>query len=222
MTRRNGKTEVEEQQLDAERELPAAEEEVSGNVAAPTLPEIEKLRAERDTLLDRLARSQAEFDNARKRAAKEQQDFRDYALVDTVKAIIPVLDSFERALRTSPEKSEFHVGVELIHKQLQDALAKLGVRPISAKGEPFDPRFHEAVEMVETTSEITTRYWECSVGQPTRRLRAPTASWRCSIILTAIPTTPTRKKNSRKRARRMLYSPTLRSAACMTALATPA
>jgi molecular chaperone GrpE len=93
---------------------------------------------------------QAEFDNARKRAAKEQQDYRDYALVDAIKAIIPVLDSFDRALQTSPEKSEFHAGVELIQKQLQDALAKIGVRPISAKGEPFDPRYHEAIEMVDT------------------------------------------------------------------------
>ena len=155
MARRNGKTELEEQQLDAERELPAADgDEVGANVVqggGPSLSEVEKLRAERDTLLDRLARVQAEFDNARKRAAKEQQDYRDYALVDTIKAIIPVLDSFERALRTSPEKSEFHAGVELIQKQLQDALAKLGVRAISARGEPFDPRYHEAVEMVETT-----------------------------------------------------------------------
>jgi len=155
MARRNGKTELEEQQLDAEHELPAADgDEVGANVVqggVPSLSEVEKLRAERDTLLDRLARVQAEFDNARKRAAKEQQDYRDYALVDTIKAIIPVLDSFERALRTSPEKSEFHAGVELIQKQLQDALAKLGVRAISARGEPFDPRYHEAVEMVETT-----------------------------------------------------------------------
>src|SRR5260370_11256001 len=157
MARTNGKTEIEEQRLDAEHELPAADDtedrqaERLESPATPRVSEAEKFRAERDTLLDRLARTQAEFDNARKRAAKEQQDFRDYALADTVKAIIPVLDSFERALRTSPEKSEFHVGVELIHKQLQDALAKLGVRPISAKGEPFDPRFHEAVEMVETT-----------------------------------------------------------------------
>ncbi|PYV61859.1 MAG: nucleotide exchange factor GrpE, partial [Acidobacteria bacterium] len=156
-TRRNGKTEVEEQQLDAEHELPPAEEgEVSppantGQTATPHVSEVEKLRAERDTLLDRLARTQAEFDNARKRATKEQQDFRDYALADTIKTIIPVLDSFDRALKASPEKSEFHIGVELIHKQLQDALAKLGVRQISARGEPFDPRFHEAVEMVETT-----------------------------------------------------------------------
>ncbi len=154
MARRNGKTEVpeEEQQIDAEHELPAADEgEVIAAGVAGQVSEVEKLRAERDALLDRQARMQAEFDNARKRAAKEQQDFRDYALVDTVKAIIPVLDSFERALRSSPEKSEFHVGVELIYKQLQDALAKLGVQAISAKGEQFDPRYHEAVEMVETT-----------------------------------------------------------------------
>src|SRR6266404_3527117 len=153
MTRRNGKTEVpeEDQQLDVEHELPAADE---GEVIAPSgvgqASEVEKLRAERDALLDRLARTQAEFDNARKRAAKEQQDFRDYALVDTIKTLIPVLDSFDRALQTSPEKSEFHAGVELIHKQLQDALAKIGVRPVPAKGEQFDPRYHEAIEMVDT------------------------------------------------------------------------
>ena len=80
----------------------------------------------------------------------EQQDFRDYALVDTIKSIIPVLDSFDRALQTYPAKSEFHSGMELIHKQLVDALSKLGVKPIRAKGEQFDPRYHEAIEMVDT------------------------------------------------------------------------
>jgi molecular chaperone GrpE len=148
---RNGKTQVEEQNLDVEHELPPAEDTGASKPAVSDRDsEVEKLRAERDSLLDRLARTQAEFDNARKRAAKEQQDFRDYALVDTIKTIIPVLDSFDRALQTSPEKSEFHSGVELIHKQLVDALSKLGVRPISAKGEQFDPRYHEAVEMVDT------------------------------------------------------------------------
>jgi molecular chaperone GrpE len=152
---RNGKPEVEDQRLDAEHELPAAEESeepTSGAlpISNERVSEVEKLRAERDSLLDRLARMQAEFDNARKRAAKEQQDFRDYALADTIKTIIPVLDSFDRALQTSPEKSEFHAGVGLIQKQLIDALAKLGVRPISAKGEQFDPRYHEAIEMVDT------------------------------------------------------------------------
>ena len=155
MARRNGKTELEEQQLDAEHELPSSD----GSPDSPAggsepgkahISELDKLRAERDTLVDRLARMQAEFDNARKRAAREQQDFRDYALADTIKTLIPVLDSFDRALQSSPQKSEFHAGVELIHKQLQDALAKLGVQPISAKSQQFDPRFHEAIEMVET------------------------------------------------------------------------
>jgi len=156
MARTNGKTQYEEQQLDAEHELPASEEKDEQQAAGPHQPmaehvsEIEKLRAERDALVDRLARMQAEFDNARKRSAKEQQDYRDYALVDAIKTIIPVLDSFDRALQTSPAKSEFHAGVELIQKQLHDALAKIGVRPISAQGEPFDPRFHEAIEMVDT------------------------------------------------------------------------
>lgn len=156
MAGKNGKAEVEERRLDAEHELPAAEENenqpASGGSPAPAphVSEVEKLRSERDALLDRLARMQAEFDNARKRAAREQQEYRDYALVDAVKTLIPVLDSFDRALQSSPEKSDFHVGVELIHKQLQDALAKIGVERVSAKGRQFDPRFHEAIEMVET------------------------------------------------------------------------
>lgn len=156
MARTNGKTQFEEQQIDAEHELPASDGTEDQPAAtqerhgAEHVSEVDKLRAERDELVDRLARMQAEFDNARKRAAKEQQDYKDYALADAIKALIPVLDSFDRALQTSPEKSEFHAGVELIHKQLQDALARIGVRPISAKGEQFDPRSHEAIEMVDT------------------------------------------------------------------------
>jgi molecular chaperone GrpE len=61
-----------------------------------------------------------------------------------------VLDSFDRALKSSPEKSEFHSGIELIHKQLQNALSKIGVQPVSAEGQQFDPRYHEAIEMVDT------------------------------------------------------------------------
>lgn len=156
MARTNGKTQYDEHQLDAEHELPASDDSDAQEEGSPKPPaaehvtEIERLRAERDTLIDRLARMQADFDNARKRATKEQQDYRDYALADTIKALIPVLDSFDRAIETSPAKSEFHAGMELIHKQLQDALAKIGVKQIPAKGEAFDPRFHEAIEMVDT------------------------------------------------------------------------
>jgi molecular chaperone GrpE len=121
-------------------------------VETATVPqeEYDRLKAEKDQLMDRLLRLQAEFDNARKRAQREQQDYRDYALTDIIKTLIPVMDSFDRALQSSPEKSEFHLGVELIHKQLLDALTKIGVQPISAKGQQFDPRFHEAIEMVDT------------------------------------------------------------------------
>ena len=156
MARANGKTQFDEQPMDVEHELPPADggEDQPSAKADPAqgerVSEVEKLRAERDVLVDRLARMQAEFDNARKRAQREQQDYRDYALADAIKALIPVMDSFDRALQSSPEKSEFHLGVELIHKQLQDALAKIGVQPIAAKGQPFDPRFHEAIEMVDT------------------------------------------------------------------------
>lgn len=154
MPRSNGKSQIEELQTDAEHELPPSEDASEAQQSTAERPshvsEVEKLRAERDTLIDRLARMQADFDNARKRAIREQADFRDYALADTIKSLIPVLDSFDRALKSSPEKSEFHVGVELIHKQLQDALAKIGVQSISAAGQQFDPRFHEAIEMVDT------------------------------------------------------------------------
>jgi molecular chaperone GrpE len=112
---------------------------------------LQKLKAERDSLLDRLARAQAEFENARRRAAKEQQEFRDYAAADVIKSLLPVVDSFERALQVNADPGDFRSGVELIYKQLQDVLAKLGVQAIPAKGQPFDPRLHEAIEMVETS-----------------------------------------------------------------------
>jgi molecular chaperone GrpE len=161
MKKANGKTQTEMRGLDLEHELPPADgddrpSEADPSVTAPEeasgpAAELQKLKAERDSLLDRLARTQAEFENARRRSAKEQQDFRDYASADAIKALLPVIDSFERALQVRSEPGDFRNGVELIYKQLQDVLTKLGVRAIPAKGEPFDPRFHEAIEMVETT-----------------------------------------------------------------------
>src|SRR5689334_24965390 len=158
MGKSNGKPEVETQGLDVEHELPPGEKDDAssgssrGAVAEPAGPEseLQRVKAERDTLLDRLARAQAEFENARRRAAKEQQDFRDFATVDAIKSLLPVIDSFERALQAKSEAGDFRTGVELIYKQLQDVLAKLGVRPIPAKGQQFDPHVHEAIEMVDT------------------------------------------------------------------------
>ena len=155
MRKTNGKSEGKSAGLDLDHELPAAadggensaESSMSGSSAEV---DVQQLKAERDSLLDRLARAQAEFENARKRAGKEQQEYRDYAVADAIKSLLPVLDSFERALQMKSGAGDFRDGVELIFKQFQDTLAKLGVRPIPAKGEPFDPHYHEAIEMVET------------------------------------------------------------------------
>jgi len=156
MAKGNGKADGD---LDLEHELPAAE---GGEEAAPVstaakpveagaASEVEKLRSERDALLDRLARLQAEFDNARKRALREQQEFREFAAADVIKNFLPILDSFERALKAKGDSSDFRNGIELIYRQFQDALQKIGVQPIDSMGRPFDPRVHEAIEMVDTT-----------------------------------------------------------------------
>ena len=138
---------------DIDHELPPAE---SGEGAAPVsmpnaaVSEAEKLRVERDALLDRLARLQAEFDNARKRSVREQQEFREFAAAEVIKNFLPTLDSFERALKANADPTDFRNGVELIYRQFQDALQKVGVQQIVALGQPFDPRIHEAIEMVDT------------------------------------------------------------------------
>jgi molecular chaperone GrpE len=159
MKKAHGKSEAEIAGLDLEHELPPADgeensSESTGGTAAESVglgTELQKLKAERDSLLDRLARAQAEFENARRRATKEQQDFRDYAAADAIKPLLPVLDSFERALQVKSDPGDFRSGVELIYKQFLDSLAKVGVRAIPAKGEQFDPHVHEAIEMVETS-----------------------------------------------------------------------
>jgi molecular chaperone GrpE len=141
--------------LDVEHELPQAEDEITEQRASAQPSqleaELENLKAEKATYLDRLARLQAEFDNYRKRAAKEQQDFRDYALADALKQVLPILDSLDRALKTeNASTDDFRSGVDLIDRQFHDVLSRLGVEPIQAAGQPFDPNMHQAIQMVET------------------------------------------------------------------------
>jgi molecular chaperone GrpE len=161
MTRTNGGPEVEPEGMRPECELPAMEDKSQGNAAPQTATESEsspenescETKMEVNELFDRLARLQAEFDNSRKRAVKEQEEFKDFALTNALQSLLPVLDSFDRALETSPKSlKDFRSGVELIRKQFQDTLIKLGVRPVPAAGEPFDPHLHEAVEAVDTVT----------------------------------------------------------------------
>jgi molecular chaperone GrpE len=118
--------------------------------AVPAPGELDKLKAERDQLLDRLARLQAEFDNARKREAKERQDTRDYAVSNTVEPFLGVMDNFQLALKSNGSAEQLRSGVELILKQMDDVLRGLNVAAVETVGAQFDPRIHEALGSIET------------------------------------------------------------------------
>jgi len=111
--------------------------------------EFEQLKAERDQLVDRIARLQAEFENARKRAERERLEFRDYATGSVVEQFLPVLDNFELALKSDGSADQLRSGVALIVKQMEDVLKQMQVLAVPAVGEAFDPRVHEALGTVE-------------------------------------------------------------------------
>jgi molecular chaperone GrpE len=111
--------------------------------------ELEQLKGERDQLLDRLARLQAEFENARKRAERERTEFRDYATGSVVEQFLPVVDNFELALKATGTAEQLRQGVELIVKQMEEILRQMQVNPIPTVGEQFDPRLHEALGSVD-------------------------------------------------------------------------
>jgi len=128
-----------------------------GSDATSAPQSIEAISADRDRLieenhelLDRLLRRQAEFDNFRRRAEREKSDVLEFAHSDSVRAIIPILDDFERALKTQTADKVYARGMEMIYQRLGDALKKLGLETITTKGQKFDPHIHHAVDMVET------------------------------------------------------------------------
>jgi len=145
------KQEAEELNVTDPPEIAQGAEETLGEsaetAAAPS--ELEQLKAERDQLLDRLARLQAEFDNARKRAERERVDFRDYATGSVVEQFLPVVDNFELALKSTGSAEQLRSGVALIVKQMDEILRQMQVVPVPTVGEVFDPRVHEALGTVE-------------------------------------------------------------------------
>lgn len=123
--------------------------EASQQTDPAQLSEIDKLKAERDQLLDRVARLQAEFDNARKRAERERSEFRDYAAGTVIEQFLPVLDNFDLALKSTGSAEQLRSGVALIVKQMEETLRQMQVVPVPTVGEAFDPRVHEALGAVE-------------------------------------------------------------------------
>ena len=122
----------------ADQELPQGQRD---------LQELENLKKERDSLYDRLLRKQAEFENYKKRIDREKSDYLQFASAELMKELLNSLDSFDLALQAAAGAGSENSlkGFELISKQLQDSLAKFGLKPIEALGRPFDPNFHQAV-----------------------------------------------------------------------------
>jgi molecular chaperone GrpE len=127
--------------------LPA--ETLEGQLAAVTADR-DRLAAENAELNDRLRRAWAEFDNARRRAERDRSDFLQFAAMDLVRSLLPVLDDFERARKVETSDKEYAKGVELIYQRFADALKKMGLEPIETEGKQFDPNHHEAVQRVQT------------------------------------------------------------------------
>lgn len=148
----NGKTAADAAEAERDNGTPeAADEALLANPVeqlAAVTAERDALKAERAELSERLLRRQADFENFRKRVERDRGEFAEYAAMEAVRALLPILDDFERALKTETRDEEYSRGVELIYGRFRDALVKLGLEPIESAGKPFDPNLHHAVEMV--------------------------------------------------------------------------
>ena len=132
--------------------------EVSENVPATTVEgqlqavtaERDQLAAEKADLYDRLLRKQAEFENFRRRSDRDRSEFLQFAVMDLIRELLPVVDDFGRALKTDTTDESYAKGIELIYQRLYDILKRMGLEPIEAVGQKFDPNIHQAVDRVET------------------------------------------------------------------------
>ena len=128
--------------------------------------ELEKCKNELDETTDRLKRIMAEFENYKKRSAKERENLYGSILSDIVEKMLPVLDNLEKAVEADTKDTEYKTGIELVLKQYQDVLTSFGVKKIETVGKTFDPEIHEAVSSIqdekygekEITQEFRTGY----------------------------------------------------------------
>jgi molecular chaperone GrpE len=128
----------------------------SGGAEAPPAPTLEEQLAETRTELqethDRYLRLYAEFDNFKKRSARDFQEFRKFANEYLVRDLLPVIDNLERALSSANERNQESIiqGVEMTLQEIRKVLEKFHCKPISSIGQPFDPALHEAVSQEES------------------------------------------------------------------------
>jgi molecular chaperone GrpE len=152
---------AEEEQLRAEEHMEAEASEQS--TADPSSEEattedaaLAKLEAENSELRDKFIRKVAEFDNFKKRTTRERIELMNTAAQDTLQALLPVLDDFDRMQKLSDEQKEgkaFREGVDLIYQKLNNILKQRGLEVMDTDGQPFDPEFHEALTEIPAPSE---------------------------------------------------------------------
>ena len=139
-------------------EVAVSEEEAAASELEADLARLSQVESHRDEYLDTLRRVQAEFENYRKRVIKEQTALVDRATQGLVEQLLPVLDSFELALKNSDvagsdDTESVRKGVELVYAELLGVLEKAGLSRVEAEGKPFDPNVHEAVMQEEGEGE---------------------------------------------------------------------
>jgi molecular chaperone GrpE len=145
-----------------------AAEETEQDPLAALQAQVDTMTQERATLYDQLLRRQAEFENYRRRVDRERSEAYTRARAEVLLELLPVIDNFERALasleNSGGDADSLRHGVELIHKQFKDALAKFGLEPVESVGQTFDPHVHEAV-----TIEPTDKHKENTVIEEFQR-----------------------------------------------------
>jgi len=146
------KTDIETQEPTAEAGVETEDLAIQpeSELLAAVSSERDQLAAEKADLQDRLLRRQAEFDNFRKRMERERSEYIEYAGMETLRTLLPVLDDFERALKIETPDKEYAKGMDLIYQRMLESMKKMGLEPIDAVGKPFDPHMHHAVEMAQT------------------------------------------------------------------------
>lgn len=112
--------------------------------------ELQTVIKEKDEYLNKLKRMKADFINYRNRVKKDKEQLEFRTRMEIINSLLPIIDNFERALKSVDQDSEFLSGVNLIYKQMIDVLKKEGLEIIETEGEEFDPTYHEAVMQVES------------------------------------------------------------------------
>jgi len=143
---RDAATEM-ETEIDPEHEIDAADPDETQQQLQKLVEERDAALKDKQALLDKFQRAQAEFENIRKRLQREREEVREYAAMETIEALLPIVDDFERALEAEGVDPGYKKGLDLIHSRIVDVFERFGLKAIDGSDE-FDPELHQAVDRI--------------------------------------------------------------------------